>query len=46
MKKRLTPPNPPKVTVELEARIIAISCSEPPAGKSRCFFTVSLRQSG
>lgn len=34
-KKRLTPPNPPKVTGELEARIIALSCSEPPEGKSR-----------
>jgi transposase len=34
-KKRLTPPNPPKVTGELEARIIALICSEPPAGRSR-----------
>ncbi|GBF77332.1 helix-turn-helix domain-containing protein [Paenibacillus sp. 598K] len=34
-KKRLTPPNPPKVTGELEARILALSCSEPPAGRSR-----------
>lgn len=34
-KKRLTPPNPPKVTGELEARIIALSCSEPPPGRSR-----------
>lgn len=34
-KKRLTPPNPQKVTGELEARIIALSCSEPPEGRSR-----------
>lgn len=34
-KKRLTPPNPPKVTGELEAKIIALSCSTPPAGRSR-----------
>lgn len=34
-KKRLTPPNPPKVTGELEAKIIALSCSQPPAGRSR-----------
>lgn len=34
-KKRITSPVPPKVTGELEARIIALSCSEPPAGRSR-----------
>jgi len=34
-KKRVTPPIPPKVTGELEAKIIALSCSEPPAGRSR-----------
>ncbi|MFK4472567.1 hypothetical protein ABH897_002291 [Paenibacillus sp. RC73] len=34
-KKRLTPPNPPKITGELEAQIIALSCSEPPEGRSR-----------
>jgi transposase len=31
-KKRETPPIPPKVTGELEARIIALACSKPPAG--------------
>jgi transposase len=31
-KKRETPPRPPKVTGELEARIIALACSKPPAG--------------
>lgn len=34
-KKRATPPNPPKVTGELEAKIIALCCSEPPTGRSR-----------
>ncbi|MCL6543467.1 MAG: helix-turn-helix domain-containing protein [Roseiflexus sp.] len=34
-KKRATPPNPPKVTGELEAKIIALCCSNPPAVKSR-----------
>ncbi|MDR0732344.1 MAG: helix-turn-helix domain-containing protein [Treponema sp.] len=31
-KKRETPPVPPKVTGELEAPIIALACSKPPAG--------------
>ena len=34
-KKRETPPVEPKVTGEVEAHIIAIACSQPPAGKSR-----------
>jgi transposase len=34
-KKRETPPVPAKVTGEVEAKIIALSCSEPPAGYSR-----------
>ena len=34
-KKRETPPVPPKVTGEVEARIIALSCSEPPEGYAR-----------
>ena len=34
-KKRETPPVPPKVTGELEARIIAFACSEAPTGYSR-----------
>jgi hypothetical protein len=34
-KKRETPPVPPKVTGELEARIIAIACSEKPEGRAR-----------
>jgi hypothetical protein len=34
-KKRETPPIPAKVTGEVEAHIIALSCSEPPEGYSR-----------
>jgi hypothetical protein len=33
-KKRETPPIPPKVTGEREARIIALACGKPPAGYS------------
>jgi len=34
-KKRLTPPVEPKVTGEVEARLIALACSTPPAGYQR-----------
>ena len=34
-KQRETPPIPSKITGELEARIIAMACSEPPKGYSR-----------
>lgn len=34
-KPRDTPPNPPKVTGDVEAHIIALACSEPPAGCAR-----------
>ncbi|MEF3306293.1 IS630 family transposase [Paenibacillus sp. GYB003] len=34
-KKRVTPPIAPKVTGEVEAKIIALSCSAPPSGRSR-----------
>jgi hypothetical protein len=34
-KKRKTPPVPAKVTGEVEAKIIALSCGEPPAGYGR-----------
>jgi hypothetical protein len=34
-KTRETPPVPPKVTGEVEAKIIAMACSLPPAGYSR-----------
>ena len=34
-KKRKTPPVAPKITGEVEAKIIALSCSSPPPGRSR-----------
>lgn len=34
-KKRTTPPVMPKITGDVEARIIALSCSTPPEGRSR-----------
>ena len=34
-KKRLTPPVEPKVTGEVEARLIALACSAPPEGRAR-----------
>lgn len=34
-KKRETPPVEPKITGEVEAKIIALSCSAPPKGRSR-----------
>jgi hypothetical protein len=34
-KQRETPPVPPKITGDLEARIIALACSEAPKGYSR-----------
>ena len=34
-KKRETPPVPPKITGDVEARIIALSCSEPPEGRAK-----------
>jgi hypothetical protein len=34
-KKRMTPPVEPKVTGEVEARLIALACSTPPEGHSR-----------
>jgi hypothetical protein len=34
-KKRETPPVPAKVTGDIEAKIIALSCGEPPPGYSR-----------
>lgn len=34
-KKRQTPPVPPTVTGEVEARLIALACSEPPEGYER-----------
>jgi transposase-like protein len=34
-KKRETPPVETKITREVEAKIIALSCSSPPVGRSR-----------
>ena len=34
-KKRETPPVPAKVTGEIEARVIALACSQPPEGYAR-----------
>ena len=34
-KKRQTPPVEPKVTGEVEARLIALACSQPPQGYAR-----------
>jgi transposase len=34
-KKRTTPPVEPKVTGEVEARVIALACSQPPEGRAR-----------
>jgi hypothetical protein len=34
-KKRITPPVEPKVTGEVEARLIALACSKAPQGRSR-----------
>lgn len=34
-KKRETPPRPPKLDGEAEAKIIALACSEPPEGYSK-----------
>ncbi|WP_460850073.1 helix-turn-helix domain-containing protein, partial [Phytohabitans suffuscus] len=34
-RKRLSPPVPPIVTGEVEARVIALACSQPPPGYAR-----------
>lgn len=34
-KKRETPPVPAKITGDVEARIIALSCGEPPEGRNK-----------
>jgi hypothetical protein len=34
-KKRETPPVPPKITGELEARVIALACGQAPKGCAR-----------
>ena len=43
-KKRLTPPTEPVVTGEVEARLIALACSTPPAGQARWSLRLLERQ--
>lgn len=42
--KRLTPPVEPKVTGEVEARLIALACSAPPPGHARWSLRLLERQ--
>jgi len=44
-KKRETPPVPAKITGEVEARIIALACSEPPEGYARWTLTLLAKKS-
>jgi len=43
-RKRLTPPVEPKITGEVEARLIALACSTPPAGHARWSLRLLERQ--
>jgi transposase len=43
-KKRLTPPVESKITGEVEARLIALACSTPPAGHARWSLRLLERQ--
>ncbi|MEP6463160.1 MAG: helix-turn-helix domain-containing protein [Frankiaceae bacterium] len=43
-KKRATPPVEPKVTGDVEARVIALACSQPPAGRQRWTLRLLERQ--
>lgn len=43
-KKRATPPVEPKVTGDVEARVIALACSQPPEGRSRWTLRLLERQ--
>ncbi len=43
-KKRATPPVEPKVTGDVEARVIALACSAPPAGRARWTLRLLERQ--
>jgi transposase len=43
-KKRATPPVEPKVTGDVEARVIALACSQPPAGRARWTLRLLERQ--
>jgi len=43
-KKRATPAVEPKVTGDVEARVIALACSQPPAGRQRWTLRLLERQ--
>jgi transposase len=43
-KKRLTPPVEPRITGEVEARLIALACSTPPPGHARWSLRLLERQ--
>ncbi|WP_235826570.1 MULTISPECIES: helix-turn-helix domain-containing protein [Frankia] len=43
-RKRLTPPIEPKITGEVEARLIALACSAPPQGYARWSLRLLERQ--
>ena len=43
-KKRATPPVEPKVTGEVEARVIALACGQPPPGRARWTLRLLERQ--
>jgi len=43
-KKRTTPPVEPKVTGDVEARLIALACTQPPPGRARWTLRLLERQ--
>lgn len=43
-KKRATPPVEPKVTGDVEARVIALACGQPPPGRARWTLRLLERQ--
>lgn len=43
-KKRATPPIEPKVTGDVEARLIALACTQPPQGRARWTLRLLERQ--
>lgn len=43
-KKRATPPVEPKVTGDVEARLIALACTQPPPGRARWTLRLLERQ--
>ena len=43
-KQRAEPPSPPKVDGQLEAHLVALCCSEPPAGQARWTLTLLVEE--